>query len=116
MLFTFADLHKHKQAEHALRQSEELFSAAFRMAPGPMAIIALNGMRLLDVNDAFTAATGWRREEAVGRIESELGLWGKGECRDELARMVRQTGHLRSVDIKVETKDGRNCSDNPAAS
>jgi len=109
MLFTFADLHRHKQAETALRQSEERFTAAFRMAPGPMAIIALREMRLLDVNDAFTAATGWRREEAVGRTEAELGLWGKGRSRDELARRVRETGQLRSVDITLDTKDGRTC-------
>ncbi len=109
MLFTFADLHPRKQAEHALRHSEQRFSAAFRMAPGPMAIIALDGMRLLDVNDALTAATGWRREEIVGRSEPECGLWGQGAARDELVRLVRQTGHLRSVDVKLETKDGRSC-------
>ena len=108
MLFTFTDLHPHKQTEHALRQSEERFSAAFRMAPGPMAIIALDGMRLHDVNDAFTAVTGWRREEVIGRTEDELGIWGSGYTRDELARLVKQTGHLRSVDIHLRTKSGRN--------
>lgn len=107
MLFTFADLHPRKQAEDALRQSEQRFSIAFRMAPGPMAIIALDGMRLLDVNDAFTAATGWRREEVVGRTEAELGLWGSGAARDELARLLKQTGHLRPTDIRCKMKDGR---------
>ena len=109
MLFSFADLHPRKQAEDALRQSEQRFAVAFRMAPGPMAIIALDGMRLLDVNDAFTSATSWRREEVVGRTKSELGLWGKGERRDELARLVKQTGHVRNMDIKLVTKDGRTC-------
>jgi PAS domain S-box-containing protein len=37
MLFTFADLHPRKQAEDALRQSEQRFAASFRMAPCPMA-------------------------------------------------------------------------------
>jgi PAS domain S-box-containing protein len=106
MLFTFADLHPRKQAEDALKQSEQRFAVAFRMAPGPMAIIALDGLRLLDVNDAFTSATGWRREEVIGRTEPELELWGRGLGRDELARQVKQTGHLRSVDIQIETKDG----------
>ena len=107
MLFTFADLHPRKQVEHALRQSEERFSAAFRMAPGPMAIIALDGMRLLDVNDAFTSETGWRREEVIGRTDSELEMWGDRQAREELAQLVKQTGRLRSVDVRLKTKEGQ---------
>jgi PAS domain S-box-containing protein len=107
MLFTFADLHPRKQAEDALRQSEQRFAAAFRLAPGPMVTIALDGMRLLDVNAAFTAATGWRREEVVGRSEAELGLWGIGSSREEIVRQIRQTGHLRPTDVSCRTKDKR---------
>ena len=107
MLFSFADLHPRKQAEDALRQSEQRFAVAFRMAPVPMAIIALDGMRLLDVNDAFTSATGWRREEVIGRTETDLGLWGSGPERDEVARLLKQTGHLHTADTQLKTKDGR---------
>ena len=107
MLFTFADLHPRKQAEDALRQSEQRFAAAFRMAPGPMAIIALEEMRVLDVNAAFTAATGWRREEIVGRTEAELGLWGSEPARETVVRQIQQTGHLRPTDIRCKMKGGR---------
>ena len=106
MLFTFADLHPRRQAEHALRQSEERFAAAFRLAPCPMSVVALDGLRVLDVNDAFTAATGWRREEIVGRPEPDVGLWGEGAERDKAERDIRQTGHVRGVDVRLRTKTG----------
>ena len=109
MLFTFADLHPRQQAQDALRQSEERFAKAFRMAPGPMAILTLDGLRILDVNDAFTTATGWRREEVVGRAEAEVEFWGHGALRDDLERRMKQTGHVRSVEIELRTKGGARC-------
>lgn len=107
MLFTFADLHPRKVAEDALRQSEQRFAAAFHMAPGPMAILALDDLRLMDVNDAFTTATGWRREEIIGRSETELGLWGSNARRDEIVRQIRETGHLPASDVHCRMKNGR---------
>ncbi len=106
MLFTFADLHLRHQAQTALRHSEERFAKAFHMAPGPMAILTLDGLRILDVNSAFTTATGWRREEVVGRGEAELEVWGQGEVREQLGRQLKQTRHLRSVEIQLRTKGG----------
>ena len=106
MLFTFADLHPREQAQQALRHSEERFAKAFHMAPGPMAILALDGLCVLDVNSAFTAATGWRREEVVGRGQAELEIWGQGEVREQLERQLKQTGHLRSVDVQLRSKHG----------
>lgn len=106
MLFTFADLHPRQQAEDALRASEERFSKAFHLAPSPIAVLTLAGLRILDVNDAFTAATGWRREEVVGRSEAELRLWGEGEAREALERQIRQTGQLRGSDVQLQGKDG----------
>ena len=106
MLFTFADLHPRQMAQHALRHSEERFFKAFHMAPGPMAILALDGLRILDVNTAFTSATGWRREEVLGRAEAEVGLWEQGEERGELERLLLEIGHLRGAEVRLHAKNG----------
>jgi DNA-binding CsgD family transcriptional regulator len=42
----------------------------------------------------------------IGRTGPDLGLWGAGALREELERQVKQTGHLRSVDVQIQTKDG----------
>ena len=106
MLFTFADLHPRKQVEDALRRSEERFAKAFHMAPGPMVILALKGLRIMDVNAAFTAATGWRREEVVGRDEAEVKLWGEGEQPGEVKRQISRIGQIASLDVQVRAKNG----------
>ncbi len=77
------------------------------MAPGPMVILALDGLRVLDVNTAFTAATGWRREEIVGRAEAEVELWGAGALRDAALRAIQQTGRVQSADISCGPRAAR---------
>ena len=106
MLFTFADLEGRRQAELALRQSEQRFSRTFHLAPAPMLILAADDLTVLDVNDAFTSTTGWRREEVLGRSEGDLVLWEAGERRDHLGRILRETGHAASVEIGLSFKNG----------
>lgn len=107
MLFTFADLEPRRQAEAALRQSEERFEKAFRLAPIPMAVAAFDDwFRFLLVNAAFTDAMGHSEAEAMGRTAAELGLWDDPATAGELERRLRPKGTARDVEVRLRAKNG----------
>ncbi len=106
MLFTFVDLDPRHRAELALKQSEQRFASAFHLAPAPMLVVALDGMRVVSVNDAFCEATGWRAEQACGRTTAALQLWGGGEAQASVERQAREVGRLRGVDVPLRARGG----------
>lgn len=102
MLFTFIDLEARKQAETALRQSEERFSKAFRLAPVPMFLASLDGLRAVDVNDAFLAATGFADQAAV----AEANDWLDARTRRLVLAELGRHGTLRDFDVLLHMRDG----------
>jgi len=106
MLFTFMDLEPRKKAEDALRHSEERFAKAFRLAPVPMTVSTLSEFRILDVNEAFIAATGYMAEEVIGKNAAELQLWGSSAERKLLEQALEKTGQMRNQELPLRTKEG----------
>jgi PAS domain S-box-containing protein len=106
MLFTFNDLDPRKNVEDALRQSEERFSKAFRLAPVPVVVGTLNGFRLIEVNEAFSATTGYTADEVVGRTASEIQLWGSPVARKQLEQELTEIGAVKNRDVQVRTRQG----------
>lgn len=105
MLFTFNDLEPRRQAEQSLRQSEERFSKAFRLAPVPMAVCARETLRLLDVNDAFVATTGYAAEEVLGQTLADIKLWSDAKIGKVLSNRLKDGESVRNMDISVATKE-----------
>lgn len=106
MLFTFMDMEPRKKAEDALRQSEERFAKSFRLAPLPTFISNAKTGLILDINDAFAIATGYEREQALGRRPSELRLWDGPAVNERLDDGLARTGGTRNFDIQIQARDG----------
>jgi PAS domain S-box-containing protein len=108
MLFTFIDLEARKKAEISLSHSEERFSKAFRLAPVPMMVCALPELRIIEVNTAFTAATGYVVDDTVGKITSDVGLWKDAKIYRELQARLDVQAMVRNFEISLRTREGAN--------
>jgi len=95
-----------KEAERALRISEEKFSKAFRSGPTFITISTLNDGRYIDVNDAYLEEGECKREEIIGRTESELGCWVNPDDRHRLVTMLREQGIVNNEEVSFRIKPG----------
>ncbi len=87
-------------------QSEARFAAAFRLAPVPMKVCLLEGLRILDVNEAFAATLGHTAADAVGRTADDLKLWDSAAARRQFEQDIQATGRVRTLDARLTTKTG----------
>jgi PAS domain S-box-containing protein len=62
--------------------------------------------RVRDANDAFLSASGYTREEILGRTPVELGLWVDPEQREEGIRQLRRGRPVRNLECRFRGKNG----------
>lgn len=95
-----------RRAEDALRESREKLSKAFSASPDGITIATLAEGRFIDANEAFLKATGYEREELIGRTSSEVGIWDDPQDRTLLVRMLEESGSVRNLELKLRKKSG----------
>jgi len=94
-----------QERERKLRQSQELFATAFRVSPDAVNITRLEDGRFLEINEGFTAMTGFTAE-AVGRTSTELALWVDPEARQRLVSELKAQGVVTNLEACFRRKDG----------
>lgn len=113
------DITESKQAEIALRQSEEKFSKAFRCSPDAITISTLQEGRYIEVNESFVHLSGYTREEAIGKTAFELGIWVntsdsfattvQSADRTRLVQALWEKGVIRNQEFEFRKKSGETC-------
>ncbi|MCP4539226.1 MAG: PAS domain S-box protein [Chloroflexi bacterium] len=98
------DITERKQAEEALRASEEKFSKAFHSSPSVIGLSSLKDGRYMDVNESFLRVLGYDRAEAIGHTSTNLDIFVNPKDRERLAQIIKEHGSLRNVEAEFRTK------------
>jgi PAS domain S-box-containing protein len=88
------------------RRSDERFEALLRAVPASMSISSARDGRFLEVNDAWLALRGLRREQALGRTARELGHWVDPADRDRLVAELARGGVVRNRLVRLRVPAG----------
>ena len=105
VLCTFVDVRERRQAEAALRRSEEKFGRAFRCTPDALVISDRQSGRLIEVNPSFERQFGWSKEDAIGRTSLELGLLTASD-RTRLLTALADNGNVSDLEVEIRDKAG----------
>ena len=100
------DVTERKNAEQALRESEEKFSKAFQSNPNGICITEIETGSYIAVNDSFCQLYGYSSEEMIGRSSLELGIWENEADRERLIQPLRDGRPVRN--FQMQTRDRRN--------
>ena len=103
------DLIERKQAEQALRESEERFSKIFYASPVAIAITDAYSAQIIDVNDRFLSIFGFSRNEVIGRSALELGVWHDEWVREEIVERLQKKEKIPDFEAQFLTKSGALC-------
>jgi PAS domain S-box-containing protein len=88
------------------KRSEESFVKLFGLSPVPMLMRKLDDPRILDVNDAFTVATGLTAENIVGHSIDELGMFEARSQRQQFETALRGPERVQNMEVRLKTAFG----------
>lgn len=95
-----------KQAEAALRLSEEKFSKAFQGSPDPIILTTVSDGRLVEVNDSFLRGFRCQYEDVIGKTIFELGLWVDSDARSRIIQRLRAGETYRNQEHLFRNRAG----------
>lgn len=101
------DIHHRKQADEALRESEALFSKAFRLSPDCMIITNIADRTIIRANDAMCRLWNCTPEEVIGKRANEYSEWLTPAERSNFLDVLQDKGEYLDYETTLRMHDER---------
>ncbi len=99
------DIAKRIKTENELKKSESRLSTIFFSSPAGICINTADKGVFLDVNDAFTRITGYRRDEVLGKTPDEIGIWVYDDTTEKMEEALKARGNLSNAEYSYLKKN-----------
>ena len=80
--------------------------AVFELSPTILTVTGLDDGRIVEVNNGFLLATGYARDEVIGRSVPEIAVWVDPGQREAGLAELRAGRSIRNVEARFRAKDG----------
>ncbi len=95
-----------KEAEAALRLSEEKFAMTFRNCPEAIALTSAANGQFMEVNESFLDLSGYSLDEIIGHTTLDLSLWVNPADRLRYLDLLRESGRVTNMETDFQQKSG----------
>ncbi|MFL7794184.1 MAG: PAS domain S-box protein, partial [Anaerolineae bacterium] len=106
VLSAFTDISARRQAEEALRESEEKYRTLFESSPESITLLSPDGT-VLDCNNATAKITGIPREEMIGKQIATLGLLQDEDISQKLAVLSQVAAGEKASPCELRIRTGK---------
>jgi PAS domain S-box-containing protein len=88
------------------REAKEHFELIFNTGPDSTLITRLHDGLVLDINEGFTALTGFTRAETIGKSSLDIHIWKNPADRQKLVTELSEKGFCENMEAIFQRKDG----------
>jgi PAS domain S-box-containing protein len=89
-----------------IREAKEHFEVIFNTSPDSVLITRLSDGYYIDINEGFTALTGYTHTEGIGKTSLDLNIWYNPADRQKLISILAEKGSCDNMEAIFRRKDG----------
>ncbi|MEI6530867.1 MAG: ATP-binding protein, partial [bacterium] len=89
-----------------MREAKEHFELIFNTSPDASLITRMNDGLIVNINEGFTALTGFTREETIGKSSLAVNLWKNSSDRQKVVDELGKKGFSENFEALFQRKDG----------